>query len=152
METISKKYRFQNIVIDHLPIEICMYIFQFLEYSELYPIYRFSNIYYDITGTISIVEKDKYYFHSKILIKKYQLYRLISKYFYYIDYNSCCNFCTGRYAFYKHSIRCNNCGHVNVLNKESFCWNRVLKLRNKTIEKIKNENSCYKISLINKYR
>ena len=99
MSSLVNKNRFQNNIKSFLPDEICIYILQFLEYSDSITIFRFSNkYYYDENGITNIVTKDKYYLHSKILIKKYPIYRLVSKYYYYIDFNSSCKYCKGRYV------------------------------------------------------
>lgn len=148
MSSLVDKDRFQNNIKRCLPDEICIYILQFLEYSHSIPIFRFSNKYiYEENSITTVIKKDEYYLHSKILVKKYPLYRLVSKYYYYIDFNSSCKFCKGRYVCYNNNLRCSNCGHVNNFKYTKDHWLSCYKERQKERNHIKNINNDYKISL-----
>ena len=121
-----------------------------LEYSQSISIYRFSNKYYYNENKITVViKKDEYYLHSKILVKKYPLYRLVSKYYYYIDFNSSCKFCKGRYTIYNNNLRCSNCGHVNNFKYKKKDWISCYTARQLEISSIKDLNSDYKVKLTN---
>ena len=148
MSSLVNKNRFQNNIKHCLPDEICIYILQFLEYSQSIPIYRFSNKYYYEENKITdVIKKDEYYLHSKILVKKYPIYRLVSKYYYYIDFNSSCKFCKGRYICNNRNLRCSNCGHVNNSRYSRDNWLNCYIARQKERDYIKNINSDYKIKL-----
>ena len=145
--------KFQNNIKSFLPDEICIYILQFLEYSDSIPIFRFSNkYYYDENGITNIVTKDEYYLHSKILIKKYPIYRLVSKYYYYIDFNSSCKYCKGRYVSCNRNLRCSNCGHINNFRYTLNNWSSCYKKREKERDCIKDINADYKLMLTNNYK
>ena len=148
MSSIVNRNRFQNNINLCLPDEITIYILEFLEYSQFVPIFRFSNKYfYEENCITTVIKKNEFYLHSKILVKKYPMYRLVSKYYYYIDFNSSCKFCRGRYTSYNRNLRCSNCGHVNNLKYMENDWTNAYKSRKRYTSLIKEQNINYKLRL-----
>ena len=107
---------FQRNISKNLPVEICFYILQFCDKSEL-------------TNVCRYMSNNKLELHSKILLKVYPSWRLVSKYYDFLENNSSCRFCKGRYQHSKRCIICNNCGYVNDLKYYHQDWKTVFEHR-----------------------
>jgi hypothetical protein len=86
-------------MIEILPIELQLHIFQFLEVPK---------------------EKQKKKINSFLIYyKAYSKIRLVSKTFYIYETISRCRFCSGRYQYnIPRYTKCSNCGHV--INSKNF--------------------------------
>lgn len=130
--------RFQTKIRTYLPSNICAYILQFsgkliISYIDRYSKKRF----YDMEINSCFEDVNEYYLHSSIAATMYPIWRLVSKYYYYMDSNSICNFCNGRYCFFDKKVKCNNCGHINTLKYSTEKWSESYHIRRKKIERLK---------------
>ena len=131
-----------------------MYILQFCSSLDSKCIFRYAKKYiYEInkhdTNTYC---SDEYYFHSNIIVKVYPIWRLVSKYYYYIDSNSQCNFCNGRYKYFSKNLKCDCCGYVNNSKYNNNDWDTAFDKRKTKIIQFNQKytgNYNFKLSTMN---
>jgi hypothetical protein len=138
MDTSLIQGRLQKNISQNLPIHLCFYILQFCDELNLVNVLR-CHINTHYLPLISV--SNNLYLHSKVSRKVYPTWRLVSKYYYFIDSNSSCNFCIGRYKYTYRNLRCNNCGHVNNLKYFTNDWKSAFQKRQEQIDKFKESNA-----------
>lgn len=86
-------------IFEWLPIELKIYIFQYLD--------------------IPLKKQSGKIRDTRVMIKSYTGLRLVSKNFYLAENTSRCRFCSGRYQYYQPNVtKCYCCGHV--MNSKNF--------------------------------
>lgn len=133
----SHLQRFQNNIQTLLPEHICIYILQFFNPLEYKDIFRYAQKYFYNDYQVNHTKMNEWYVHSRIRVPVYALWRLVSKYYYYIDSNSKCTFCTGRYKYFSKNLKCEQCGYVNNHRYCNNNWNIACDKRKMFLERIK---------------
>ena len=86
-------------ILEWLPIELRIYIFQYLNVSQKRQLGKIRD--------------------TRVMIKSYTGLRLVSKTFYLTENTSRCRFCSGRYQYHQPYVtKCYCCGHV--MNSKNF--------------------------------
>lgn len=89
-------------MIESLPAELMLLIFQFLDIPKVKQIGKVKN--------------------DRVIFKSYSSLRLVSTNFYLAENTSRCKFCSGRYNYFKKNVtKCYCCGHV--INSKNFKTN-----------------------------
>ena len=154
MESTIIPGRFQKNITTLLPTHICVYILQFCNNLDYGNIYAYADKQYDEylhdgdrgIGATIVTNHNIMYLHSRIVIKVYPIWRLVSKYYYYIDSNSNCNFCIGRYKYFNKNIKCNNCGHVDNLKYYTNNWTEAFHKRQEQITSFREKHRQFELS------